>query len=206
MFKATDHFYEIVMRFNFSKMRKSFDLCNLCFCPQAQYCGVSELQAIKDDLGDDFYRSVAFVNTFESNHQPVFCFHVEIALLILHMITSAASLLVVEMICSTVTETLDRELFTTSIFVVPSFKPSRAGLNVTSRWLDTADFHSPISALAPRPNPGSERVSLFCCLHEVHDEPIRAVDHDRMTDSSSSFEDDITEGNQVDGALVSVNR
>ena len=58
MFKVTDHFYEIVMRFNFSKMRKSFDLCNLCFCPQAQYCGVSELQATKDDLGDDFYRSV----------------------------------------------------------------------------------------------------------------------------------------------------
>ena len=92
MFKATDHFYEIVMRFNFSKTRKSFDLCKLRFCLQAQYCGVSELQAIKDDLGDDFYRSVAFVNTFESNHQPVFCFHVEIALLILHMITSAASL------------------------------------------------------------------------------------------------------------------
>ena len=70
MFKATDHFYEIVMRFNFSKMRKSFDLCKLCFCLQAQYCGVSESQAIKDDLGDDFYRSVgAFVNTFESCRQ-----------------------------------------------------------------------------------------------------------------------------------------
>ena len=26
------------------------------FCLQARYCGVSELQAIKDDLGDDFYR------------------------------------------------------------------------------------------------------------------------------------------------------
>ena len=93
MFEATDHFYEIVMRFNFSKMRKSFDLCKLYFCLQAQYCGVSELHAIKDDLGDDFYRSVgAFVNTFESCHQSVFCFQVEIALLILHMITSAASL------------------------------------------------------------------------------------------------------------------
>ena len=75
MFKATDHLYEIVMTFNFSKMRKSFDLCNLCFCPQAQYCGVSKLQAIKDDLGDDFYRSVgAFVNTFESCGQCVFLF------------------------------------------------------------------------------------------------------------------------------------
>ena len=80
MFKATDHFYEIVMRFNFSKMRKSFDLCKLCFCLQAQYRGVSELQAIKDDLGDDFYRSVgAFVNTFDSCRQSVFCFQVKIA-------------------------------------------------------------------------------------------------------------------------------
>ena len=93
MFKITDHFYEIVMRFNFSKMRKSFDHCKLSFCLQAQYCGVSELQAIKDDLGDDFYRSVgAFVNTFESCRQSVFCFQVRIALLILYMITSTASL------------------------------------------------------------------------------------------------------------------
>ena len=93
MFKVTDHFYEIVMRFNFSKMRKSFDLCKLYFCLQTQYYGVSELQAIKDDLGDDFYRSVgAFVNTFESCRQSVFCFQVKIALLILYMITSAASL------------------------------------------------------------------------------------------------------------------
>ena len=93
MFKATDHFYEIVMRFNFSKTRKSFDLCKLRFCLQAQYCGVSELQAIKDDLGDVFYRSVgAFVNTSESCRQSVFCFQVKIALLILYMKTSAASL------------------------------------------------------------------------------------------------------------------
>ena len=93
MFKATDHFYEIVMRSNFSKMRKIFDLCKLCFCLQTQHCGVSELQAIKDDLGDDFYRSVgAFVNTFESCRQSVFCFQVKIGLLILYMITSAASL------------------------------------------------------------------------------------------------------------------
>ena len=93
MFKVTDHFYEIVMRFNFSKMRKSFDLCKLCFCLQTQCCGVSVLQAIKDDLGDDFYRSVgAFVNTFESCRQSVFCFQVRIALLILYMITSTASL------------------------------------------------------------------------------------------------------------------
>ena len=96
--------------------------------------------------------------------------------------------------------------FSRQAFCLPSFKPSRAVLNVTLQWLDTSDFHSPISALVPRPNPGSERVSLFCCLHEVHDEPIRAVDHDRMTDSFSSFEDDIAEGNQVDGAVVSVNR
>ena len=96
--------------------------------------------------------------------------------------------------------------FSRQAFCLPSFKPSRAGLNVTSRLLDTSDFHSPISALVPRPNPGAERVSLFCCLHEVHDKRIRAVDHDRMTDSLSSFEDDITEGNQVDGALINVNR
>ena len=32
-------------------MRKSFDLCKFFFFfLQAQYCGVSELQAIKDDL------------------------------------------------------------------------------------------------------------------------------------------------------------
>ena len=61
--------------------------------PNAVCCGVSELQAIKDDLGDDFYRSVgAFVNTFESCRQSVFCFQVRIALLILYMITSTASL------------------------------------------------------------------------------------------------------------------
>ena len=93
MFKATDHFYEIVLRFNFSKMRKSFDLCKLCFCLQAQYCGVSQLHAIKDDLGDDFYQSVgAFVNTFESCRQSVFCFKAKIALLILYIIASATSL------------------------------------------------------------------------------------------------------------------
>ena len=93
MFKATGHFYEIVMRFNFSKMRKSFDLCKSCSCLQAQYCEVSELQAIKDNLGDDFYQSVgAFVNTFESCHQSVFCFQAKIALLILYIITSATSL------------------------------------------------------------------------------------------------------------------
>ena len=93
MFKATDNFYEIVMRFDFSKMRKSFDACKLCFCLQTQYCGVSELQAIKYDFGGDFYRSVgAFVNSFESCRQSVFCFQVKIALLILYMITSAASL------------------------------------------------------------------------------------------------------------------
>ena len=88
MFKVTDHFYEIVIRLNFSKMRKSFDLCKLSFCLQAQYCGVSELQN-----GNDFYRSVgAFVNIFESCRQSVFCFQVKIALLILYMITFAASL------------------------------------------------------------------------------------------------------------------
>ena len=93
MFKATDHFYEIVMRFHFSKMRKSFHLCKLCFCLKAQYCGVSDLQAIKDDLGDDFYRSVgAFVNSFEPCRQSVFGFQAKIKLLILYMITSAASL------------------------------------------------------------------------------------------------------------------
>ena len=36
------------------------------FLSKGQYCGVSDLQAIKDDLGDDFYRSIeAFVNSFE---------------------------------------------------------------------------------------------------------------------------------------------
>ena len=100
---------------------------------------------------------------------------------------------------------MDRELFTTSIlFTFFQTFPGRLEPDVTIAG--HMDFHSPISALVPRPNPGSERVSLFCCLHEVHDEPIRAVDHDRMTDSLSSVEDDITEGNQVDGALISVNR
>ena len=97
MFKATDHFYESVIRFNFSKMRKRFGLCKICFFLQARYCGVFELQAIKDDLGDDFYRSVgAFVNTFESCRQSVFCFQAKIALLILYMITSAASFLLLK--------------------------------------------------------------------------------------------------------------
>ena len=54
------------------------------------------------------------------------------------------------MICSTVTEKLDRELFSTiTLFTV--FQTFPAGLNVTSRWPDTSDFHSPISALVPRP-------------------------------------------------------
>ena len=132
-------------------MRKSFDLCKLCFCLQAQYCGVSELQAIKDDLGDDFYRSVgAFVNTFESCRQSVFCFQVKICVIDTLSDNICSFALVVEMICSTVTEKLDRELFTTStLFTV--FRTFRAGLNLTSRWPDTSDFHSPISALVPRP-------------------------------------------------------
>ena len=46
-------------------------------------------------------------------------------------------------------------------------------------------------------------LTLFCCLHEVHGGPCSL---ERMTDSSSSFEDEVTEGNQVDGALVSINR
>ena len=55
--------------------------------------GFLSLQAIKDDLGDDFYRSVgAFVNTFDSCRQSVFCFQVKIASFILYVITSAASL------------------------------------------------------------------------------------------------------------------
>ena len=59
--------------------------------------GFLSLQAIKDDLGDDFYRSVgAFVNTFDSCRQSVFCFQAEIALLILYMITSAASFLLLK--------------------------------------------------------------------------------------------------------------
>ena len=47
----------------------------------------------KDDLGDDFYRSVgAFVNSFESCRKSVFGFQAKIALLIHYVITSAASL------------------------------------------------------------------------------------------------------------------
>ena len=96
-------------------MRKSFDLFKLCFCLQVRYCGVSELQAIKDDLGDDFYRSVgAFVNTFESCRQSVFCFQVKICVIDTLYDNICSFALVVEMICSTVTEKLDRELFTTS--------------------------------------------------------------------------------------------
>ena len=54
------------------------------------------------------------------------------------------------MICCTVTEKLDRELFST-ITLFTFFQTFPAGLNVTSRWPDTSDFHSPISALVPRP-------------------------------------------------------
>ena len=63
------------------------------FVSKRSVVGFYELQAIKDDLGDEFYRSVgAFVNTFEPCRQSVFCFQAKIALLILYMITSAASL------------------------------------------------------------------------------------------------------------------
>ena len=41
--------------------------------------------------------------------------------------------------------------FSRLAFCLPSFQPSRAGLNVTSRWPDTSKFHSPISPIAPRP-------------------------------------------------------
>ena len=41
--------------------------------------------------------------------------------------------------------------FSRQSLCLPSFKPFPAGLNVTSRWPDTSDFHSPISALVPRP-------------------------------------------------------
>ena len=47
VFKATDHFYEIVMRFNFSKMRMIFHLCKLCFCLQAQHCGFLSYRPLK---------------------------------------------------------------------------------------------------------------------------------------------------------------
>ena len=54
-------------------MRENFDLCKSCFRLQAQYCGVSELQAIKVNLGDDFYPLVgAFFNSFESCRKSVF--------------------------------------------------------------------------------------------------------------------------------------
>ena len=61
-------------------MRKSFDLCKLFFVSKRSIVGFLSLQAIKDDLGDDFYQSVgAFVNTFDSCRQSVFCFQVKIA-------------------------------------------------------------------------------------------------------------------------------
>ena len=41
--------------------------------------------------------------------------------------------------------------FSRQALCLPSFKPSRAGLNLTSRWPETSDFHSPISALVLRP-------------------------------------------------------
>ena len=44
--------------------------------------GFLSLQAIKDDLSDD---SGAFINTFDSCRQSVFCFQVKITLLILYM-------------------------------------------------------------------------------------------------------------------------
>ena len=60
MFKAADHFYEIVMRFNFSKMRKMRVLTyvSYVFVSKRSIVGFLGLQAIKNDLGDDFYRSV----------------------------------------------------------------------------------------------------------------------------------------------------
>ena len=50
--------------------------------------------------------------------------------------------------------------FSRQALSLPSFKPSRAGLNVTSRWPDTSDFHSPISALVPRP----KFMTPSCCV------------------------------------------
>ena len=41
--------------------------------------------------------------------------------------------------------------FSRQALCLPSFKPSRAGLNLTSRWPEISDFHSPISALVLRP-------------------------------------------------------
>ena len=55
------------------------------------------------------------------------------------------------MICSSVTEKLDRQLFTTSI-LFPFFQTFPGRLErMTSRWPDRSDFHSQISALVPRP-------------------------------------------------------
>ena len=129
--QATDHFYEMLWDLLFQKW-ESFDLCKLYFCLQGQYCGVSELQPIKDDLGDDFYRSIAFVNTFESNHQSVLLFSGWNCVIDTSYDNICSFALVVEMICSTVTEKLDRELFTTSIlFTFFQTFPGRLECDVT---------------------------------------------------------------------------
>ena len=130
--QATDHFYEIVMRFTFSKMRKFWPMQVIFLSPRAVLWGFWVTgHWIKDDLGDDFYRSVAFVNTFESNHQSVFLFS-GWNCVIDSSYNTCSFALVVEIICSTVTEKLDRELFTTSIlFTFFQTFPGRLECDVT---------------------------------------------------------------------------
>ena len=84
MFKATDHFNEIVTQFYFSKIGKSLyqkltSFClyilKLCFCLQATHLRVCEIQLLKGDLDHDFNRSTkAFVKFFEPYLQFVILF------------------------------------------------------------------------------------------------------------------------------------
>ena len=129
------------MRFNFSKIRKSFDL-SYVFVSKRSIVGFLSYTPSKMILVMIFINRWERLSTLLSLVASLFfCFKAKIALLILYIITSATV---------TVTEKLDRELFTTSIlFTFFQTVPGRLERDV--RWPDTSDFHSPISALVPRP-------------------------------------------------------
>ena len=55
VFKATDNFYEIVMRFNFLKMRKSFDLCKLYFVSKRSIVGSLSYRPLKRSICPHFW-------------------------------------------------------------------------------------------------------------------------------------------------------
>ena len=111
------------MRFNFSKIRKSFDL-SYVFVSKRSIVGFLSYTPSKMILVMIFINRWERLSTLLSLVASLFfCFQTKIALLILYIITSATV---------TVTEKLDRELFTTSIlFTFFQTVPGRLERDVT---------------------------------------------------------------------------